>query len=90
MLPPGQKLEELVLRQGHLDLFSGQRGAAKALAETTGHWVLTFDVAHHASENLLDPSVQDFLASLVEAAAFLSVGAGPVCASFSRAVRPPV
>ena len=90
VVPAGKKLEELLKWQGHLDLFSGKRGAAKALAEATGQWVLTFDIAHHASENLLDQKVQDLLHKLVSFSAFLSVGAGPVCASFSRAVRPPV
>ena len=52
--------------------------------------MLTFDIAHHASENLLDQKVQDLSHKLVSFSAFLSVGAGPVCASFSRAVRPPV
>ena len=76
--------------QGHLDLFSGAKGFAKSLANTTGRWVLTFDICHDPSENLLDEKVQKLLSQLVEANAFISVSAGPVCSSFSRAVRPAV
>lgn len=44
--------------KGHLDLFSGARGAAKALAAASGSWVLTFDINHSSAENLLDRRLQ--------------------------------
>ena len=81
-------LDALLQKPGHLDLFSGSRGAARALARRTGRWVLTFDIAHSPTENLLDADVRKQIEELMRA--FLSLSAGPVCASFSRAVRPPV
>eukprot|EP00438_Fugacium_kawagutii_P007238 Skav211558 [mRNA] locus=scaffold2228:116375:121024:+ [translate_table: standard] len=90
VLPPGKTLEELRHYKGHLDLFSGSRGAAKALAKKTGCWVLTYDILHSASEDLLDPSVRQAIERMISEGCFWSVAAGPVCASFSRAVRPPV
>ena len=83
-------LEELLRKPGHLDLFSGSRGAAKALAQRSGRWAVTFDYSHSPTENLLDLEVRRTIESLIAADCFLSLGAGPVCASFSRAVRPPV
>ena len=75
---------------GHLDLFSGCKIAAHELANRTGRWVLTFDVLHSPTEDLLDGEVQSHIAAMLRAGCFLSMQAGPVCASFSRAVRPPV
>lgn len=90
VLPPGATLEDVIHLQGHLDLFSGSRVAARAQAKATGRWVLTFDLKHSPDENLLDEGLQQKLESLCERGAFASLGAGPVCASFSRAVRPAV
>eukprot|EP00438_Fugacium_kawagutii_P011481 Skav211699 [mRNA] locus=scaffold1535:189530:207134:+ [translate_table: standard] len=90
VLPRGYSLEEVIGLSGHLDLFSGSRGAAKALANRTGRWVLCYDLSHAARENLLDPVIQSEVESLLKAGAFLTLTGGPVCASFSRAVRPPV
>ena len=77
-------------RAGHLDLFSGSRSAAKALAQETKCWVLTFDVKHSLQEDLLDGRLQGKLCRLIRLKCFLSLSGGPVCASFSRAVRPAV
>ena len=90
VFPPKADKKKLLEKAGHLDLFSGSRSAARALAEESGSWVLTFDTKHSANEDLLAPELQRRLLFLVNNGAFLSVGAGPVCASFSRAVRPPV
>lgn len=49
---------------------------------------MTFDLAHSESENLLSPSLQEQLLFLIRSGAFLAMGAGPVCASFSQAVTP--
>ncbi|CAK9099077.1 unnamed protein product [Durusdinium trenchii] len=75
---------------GALDLFSGSRGLAKSLARHTQNWVLTYDIAHDPRQDLLDPSVQAELDALVQRKCFRLLSAGPVCSSFSRAVRPPV
>lgn len=90
VLPPGATLEDVIHLPGHLDLFSGSRVAARAQAKTSGRWVLTFDLKHSPEEDLLNPSLQRRLEDLCRLGAFLSLGAGPVCASFSRAVRPAV
>eukprot|EP00438_Fugacium_kawagutii_P025277 Skav207212 [mRNA] locus=scaffold1244:113945:117027:+ [translate_table: standard] len=70
---------------GVLDLFSGSRGVAKALAAMGPVWVLTFDTAHSATEDL----VQQQLVRLVRARVFSAMGGGPVCRSFSTAITPP-
>ena len=90
ILPTGKSWDDVGHLPGHLDLFSGAKGFARSLANTTGRWVLTFDICHDPSENLLDEKVQKLLSQLVDAHAFISVSAGPVCSSFSRAVRPAV
>lgn len=90
VLPRGKSWEDVKNNVGHLDLFSGSRGAARSLADKTGTWVLTYDIKHSASENLLSPSVQLYIEKMMDAGCFASLGAGPVCSSFSRAVRPPV
>lgn len=90
VLPTGKSWKDVGQLPGHLDLFSGAKGFARSLANTTGRWVLTFDICHDPSENLLDEKVQNLLSQLVAANAFISVSAGPVCSSFSRAVRPAV
>ena len=83
-------VQSLLKLPGHLDLFSGSRRAAIALARQTKRWVLCFDILHSPKEDLLDPVVQANLESMVRANCFLSLTGGPVCASFSRAVCPPV
>ena len=72
-----------------LDLFSGSRGVAKACVEVAEVWVLTFDIQHDDSEDLLDPKVQQLLSRLLTLRSFLAMGAAPVCASFSVAITPP-
>ena len=47
-------------------------------------------ILHSPSEGLLDVSVQQHIAAMVDAGCFVSAQAGPVCSSFSRAVRPAV
>ena len=90
VLPLGTTLDDISHLPGHLDLFSGSRGAARALANRTGRWVLCYDLKHSPREDLLDQKVQAEIGELILADVFLSLTAGPVCASFSRAVWPVV
>ena len=60
---------------GGLDLFSGCMGVARAMV---------------ANEDLLSLELQAKLKKLLESGAFSSVGMAPICASFSKAVTPPV
>lgn len=90
VLPRGLTWDAVKNKPGHLDLFSGCRIAAKELANTTGRWVLTYDLLHDPSEDLLDSKQQRHIESMLDADCFMTVSAGPVCASFSRAVRPAV
>ncbi|CAE8683129.1 unnamed protein product, partial [Polarella glacialis] len=75
---------------GFLDLYSGQRGVAKALRMKGAPWVLTFDFLDGPDQDLLDPETRVFLQTCVDAGAFSGIGAAPICASFSSAVAPPV
>lgn len=88
--PRGYMLEDIRHLPGHLDLFSGSRGAARALANKSGRWVLCYDILHDSREDLLDLQVQQQVEQMMTAKCFLSITAGPVCASFSRAVCPAV
>lgn len=90
VFPRGANREKLWQLPGHLDLFSGSRTAAAALARESGRWVLTFDIQHSQQEDLLCRDTQLLLEQMIDCECFLSLTAGPVCASFSRAVRPPV
>ncbi|CAE8587286.1 unnamed protein product, partial [Polarella glacialis] len=75
---------------GFLDLYSGQRGVAKALRMKGAPWVLTFDFLDGPDQDLLDPETRVFLETCVDASAFSGISAAPICASFSTAVTPPV
>ena len=90
VFPAGCDEDALLKLPGHLDLFSGSRRAAIALARQTKRWVLCYDILHSANEDLLDPRVQNELDTMLRAGCFLSLTGGPVCSSFSRAVCPPV
>ena len=74
---------------GYLDLFSGERGVARALAKED-HWSLCIDLSHGPSEDVMDPVLQRRLRKLVRLGAFIGAGGGPVCTSFSTAITPPV
>ena len=80
-----------VLREpGYLDLFSGERGVAESWVRQTGRWALCFDIEHSPAEDLSDAKVRRLIWSALEAGAFVAVGMGPVCSSFSLAITPPV
>ncbi len=90
VFPPGVDRAQCLRYKGHLDLFSGSRASARALAAESGQWVLTYDIKHSPDEDLLSGPVQESLEAMVRAGCFLSAAGGLVCSSFSRAVRPPV
>ena len=73
---------------GILDLFSGARGFARRAVELGAPWVVTFDTLHHPDEDLSKMPLQEHLVKLICSGAFLAMGAGPVCSSFSTAITP--
>ncbi|CAE7230302.1 unnamed protein product, partial [Symbiodinium sp. KB8] len=66
--------------QGWLDLFSGSRGLAKEIARAAPCWVLCYDLAHDAAEDLLQFDTQKEVLQLLDGGAFKGFSAGPVCA----------
>ena len=78
------------LRAGFLDLFSGERGVAEAIHRISGRWVLCYDLAHSAREDLDDTTIKEEVEELLREGCFHGAGGGPVCGSFSMAVTPPV
>ncbi len=75
---------------GALDLFSGRCGVAKAMIRLGAPWVLTFDYERGPGQDLLCEDTRKKLVRLFELKAFSSMGAAPICSSFSIAVTPPV
>ena len=75
---------------GHLDLFSGERGVAKNNDKLRSGWTLCFDIEHSPLEDLCNKELREELLWLVNHGAFVSVGGGPVCSSFSTAITPPI
>lgn len=75
-------LESALTFHGHLAIFSGSRGAAKALANRTGRWVLCYDLKHSDRENFLSSEIQTETEELIASDVFLTLTAGPVCATF--------
>ena len=73
---------------GCIDLFSGSRNLPRSLVRAGFPWVLCFDVAH-TPDDLLSRSVRGRVEGLIRHGCALVLTAGPVCASFSRAVTPP-
>ncbi|CAE7214728.1 BSPAL1 [Symbiodinium sp. CCMP2592] len=79
-----------VLQQypGFLDLYSGKRGIPCAMAQSGPCWVLCFDNRYDPAQDLLQPALQEQILFLLESGVFRGFGAGMVCGSFSRAIRP--
>eukprot|EP00438_Fugacium_kawagutii_P022352 Skav233118 [mRNA] locus=scaffold1342:395006:405928:- [translate_table: standard] len=77
-------------RAGYLDLFSGERGVARALARKADVWSLCFDIEDGPDKDLNDPVLRGKIEKMIKAGCFIGVGGGPVCRTFSMAVRPPV
>ena len=77
-------------RAGAIDLFSGCRGVAKAMVDAGAPWILTFDIDRGVSQDLLDDKLREKIRRLLKSGLVKSVGMAPICASFSKAVTPPV
>ena len=77
-------------RAGFLDLYSGEKGVAKKLTKLAPTWSLCFDLEDGPEQDLNCPEIRIKLLQMVKAGCFIGVGGGPVCSSFSMAVRPPV
>ena len=75
---------------GGIDLFSGKRGVARAMLSFGAPWILTVDFEHGPGQDLLEPTLREKIRRLVELKAVITLGAAPVCSSFSVAVTPPV
>eukprot|EP00435_Cladocopium_sp_Y103_P038687 s964_g10.t1 len=78
------------LEPGGLDLFSGNYGVAKQMLKYGAPWVLTFEWQRSASEDLLAPVLREKLRRMIALGCFKTMGAAPICSSFSVAVTPPV
>jgi len=55
---------------GILDLFAGSRGFSRGCVRAAQTWTLTFDISHSSSEDLLDPSLQERIWTLLRLGAF--------------------
>ena len=69
--------------KGALDLFSGRFGVAKQLIAYGAPRVLTFEWSRSATEDLLQPELRAKLVLMMRIGCFGSMGAAPICASFS-------
>ena len=87
-MPPNQDWPPV--GPGYLDLYSGSRGVPRSLRLCGAAWVLCFDVSAGLSQDLAHPPLRRKIEWLLKSGAFLGVGAGPPCSSFSTAVTPPV
>ena len=85
----GSLEEALKSGPGVLELYAGSGGFSKAAVRRGCPWSLSFDILHDSSEDLSQSPLQLQLIGLVSRGAFLAMGAGPVCASFSTAITPP-
>jgi len=72
---------------GYLDLYSGQKGFAKAAVACGAPWVLTIDICDGPQCDLLSHRVRQ---ALLESGCIVHLSAAPICASFSRAITPAV
>ena len=76
--------------KGYLDLYSGTRGVARALVKKGAAWCLCFDIKDGPDQDLECLELRSRIEWLIRAGAFVGLGAGPDCSSFSIAVTPPV
>ena len=75
---------------GALDLYSGRAGIARQLVKVGCPWVLCFDWARSADDNLLNSELQSKIFRLIELKVFRLVGSALICSSMSKAVTPAV
>ena len=73
---------------GYLDLYSGQKGVAKALVEKGQTWAICFELEDGPNQDVLLPQNQKLIRGLLSSGAVSGFGAAIFCSSFSRAVRP--
>ena len=75
---------------GALDLFSGRCGVAREMIACGAPWILVYDIERGPGQDLLQQEVRDVIRKLLMLGAFSTLGAAPICSSFSVAVTPPV
>lgn len=82
--------ESLPQCKGYLDLYSGQKGVARAIVEEAAVWSLTLEIEDGEAQNLADSELRVLIGRLIQLGVFFALGAAIFCRSFSRAVRPPI
>ena len=75
---------------GGLDLFSGNYGVARQMCSLGCPWVVTYEWNRSAGEDLLQDEVRNKVVKMMHLGCFRTMGAAPICSSFSVAVTPPV
>ena len=90
--PRGQKLKpgEIPTGKGFLDLYSGVKGVARAIAELGNCWSITFEIEDGANQDVLSAWNRWLIEELLKSGCILGLGIAIFCSSFSRAVRPPL
>ena len=74
--------------QGWVDLFSGSRGLAKAVAEAAPWWVICFDWRHDSEEDLRSGTLRESIKGLLDTGQVRGFSADPPAGSFSTALTP--
>lgn len=77
-------------RAGFLDIYSGEKGIARAIVSLAKTWVITFEISDSPLQDVLSPKNKALIEELIRCGCIVGFGAAIFCASFSRAVRPPV
>ena len=92
VLKKGQTLKagEIPSGKGFLDLYSGVKGVARAIADLSGCWSITFEIEDGANQDVLSAWNRWLIQELLKSGCIIGLGVAIFCASFSRAVRPPV
>ena len=75
---------------GYLDLFSGEKGVVAAWCQASPSWAISFEILDSPGQDLNDDRLRSKLLRCLELGVFMSLGAAPVCSSFSVAITPPV
>eukprot|EP00438_Fugacium_kawagutii_P000083 Skav218697 [mRNA] locus=scaffold1346:227635:232409:- [translate_table: standard] len=77
-------------RRGYLDLYSGKKGVAQKVCDLGQIWAVCFELEDDPCQDLSLESNRKLVLELIRVKAVIGVGSAIFCASFSRAVRPPV
>lgn len=75
---------------GYLDLYSGEKGIAKAIVEKGQTWAVCFELEDGPDQDVLLSQNRELIHGLLTSNAVSGFGAAIFCSSFSRAVRPSV